>query len=74
MDPSALKHACALKRMTEERFDRISEIFRMDEVNGWTRPFPKIPKARERHRLADVTMAEIDEMIGSEEEQSDGTD
>jgi hypothetical protein len=44
-------------------FAKLTKMFRMDEVNGWLRPFPKITPKEDRVRLADIREEEINKMV-----------
>lgn len=58
------------KNMTDARFTRLSEILRMDEVDGWNRPLPKIPPKGKRRSLADAIQDRAtDTVIESVEEK-----
>jgi len=44
LDRTTLHRDLSRPELSEERFKRLTDALRMDEVNGWYRPFPVVPK------------------------------
>ena len=42
---SLFRHLMRRDKITADQFDRLTELLRMDEVDGWHRPFPRVPPA-----------------------------
>jgi hypothetical protein len=45
--------------MTKASFDALTAALRMDEVDGWRRPWPPLPPRSERRSLAEVVMERL---------------
>jgi len=54
-----IKKADRKGRMTRKSFDVLTAALRMDEVDGWDRPWPWLPPVKERRNLVDVIQDEL---------------
>ncbi len=59
MRKDSLWHTIKRRRMDRKTFELLTNLLRMDEVDGWDRPWPELPPRRERVSLADVLKKEL---------------
>lgn len=58
--------------LARARFEAIDEALDMAAVNGWRRPFPRLPAMRSRRRLADVIDQKLFGNVASAREGEEG--
>jgi len=59
MRRDSLAHTLKRRRIDSETFNMLTEALRMDEVDGWDRPFPALPSAGERVDLIEATLGRL---------------
>jgi hypothetical protein len=59
MRKDSMWHTINRRRMDRKTFELLTDLLRMDEVDGWDRPWPKLPPVSQRRSLADVVTEEL---------------
>lgn len=73
MRKDSMWHTIARGRMDIATFKLLTEMLRMDEVDGWNRPWPKLPPARERGGLVEDVIDRLTAEGPGEEQETDGS-
>jgi hypothetical protein len=60
MRADSLWHTINRKRIDRATFELLTDLLSMDEVDGWDRPWPKLPPKRERVGLVETVKKELD--------------